>query len=84
MWDVRESYVSLLTDFEILSKEEIRRQRDELQGAVSKVNRQYPGTDDKSYAEAQNALKNEEEQTFNEGEIDELLPTGLRNKESNE
>ena len=83
LWDVRESYVSLLTDFEILDKEEIRRQRDKLQGAVSKVNRQYPGTDDKSYAEAQNALKNEEEQTFNEGEVDELLPTGLRNKGAN-
>lgn len=83
LWDVRESYVSLLTDFEILNKDEIRRQRDKLQSAVSKVNRQYPGTDDKSYNEAQNALKNNEEQTFNEGEVDELLPTKLRSEKLN-
>lgn len=80
LWDVRESYVSLLTDFEVMQEEEIRHQRTHLQNAVSKINKQYPGTDKKSYRGAQIALKKEEEQTFNEGEVDKLLPIELRNK----
>lgn len=79
LWDVRESYISLLVDFDILNEEEIRKQRDKLQEVVSKVNRRYPGTDRRSYADAQNALQNDEEQTFNEGEVEELLPAELRN-----
>lgn len=78
LWDVRETYISLLTDFDILNEDNIREQREKLQDAVSKINRKYPGTDGKSYAEAQNALQNEEEQTFREGEVDELLPDRLR------
>ena len=82
MWDVRETYISLITDFDILNEDNIREQRDKLQDAVSKINRKYPGTDDRSYAEAQNALQNEEEQTFREGEVDELLPARLRDSET--
>ena len=82
LWDVRETYISLLTDFDILNEDNIREQREKLQDAVSKINRKYPGTDGKSYAEAQNALQNEEEQTFREGEIDELLPDRLRDSET--
>ena len=82
MWDVREKYISLLTDFDILNEDNIREQRDKLQDMVSKINRKYPGTDGKSYAAAQNALQNQEEQTFREGEVDELLPDGLRDGET--
>lgn len=82
LWDVRETYISLITDFDILNEDNIREQRDKLQDAVSKINRKYPGTDGRSYAEAQNALKNEEEQTFREGEVDELLPARLRDSET--
>lgn len=77
LWDVRETYISLLTDFDTLNEDNIREQREKLQDAVSKINRKYPGTDGKSYAEAQNALQNEEEQTFRVGEVDELLPSRL-------
>lgn len=82
LWDVREKYISLLTDLDILDEDNIREQRDILQDTVSKINRKYPGTDGKSYAAAQNALQNEEEQTFQEGEVDELLPDGLRDSET--
>ncbi len=82
LWDVREKYISLLTDFDILNEDNIREQRDKLQDMVSKINRKYPGTDGKSYAAAQNALQNQEEQTFREGEVDELLPDGLRDGET--
>ncbi len=81
LWDVREEYVSLLTDFEIMEDEEIRCRRDELQRSVSKINKNYLGTDQKSYRAAQNALQTEEEQTFSEGEVDELLPVELRDKD---
>lgn len=78
LWDVREEYVSLLTDFEIIEDDEIRCRRDELQRRVSEINKKYPGTDQKSYREAQIALQKEEEQTFNEGEVDVLLPIEMR------
>ena len=80
LWDVRESYVSLITDFDVMKDDELRCCRDDLQRRVSEINKQYPGTDKRSYCEAQKALQKEEEQTFREGEVDELLPTELRKK----
>ena len=74
LWEIRESYVSLITDFEVLEDSEIRQKRDELCHKVSDINRKYPATDRQSYIEAQKALKENEEQTFNEGEVDALLP----------
>ena len=80
LWNIRETYLSLLTDFEILSDEQIREKRDVLQSRVDYVNRTYPGTDAKGYAVARKAIKTEEEQTFNPGEIDPMLPVELRDK----
>lgn len=80
LWDVREKYISLLTDFEVLPFEKITEVRDAMQEKMSQINKKYPCTDKKSYQEAQKALKSEEEQTFNKGEVDALLPEGLRYK----
>lgn len=77
LWDIRESYVSLLTDYEILENDDIRHQRDALRKKVSEVNNNYPATDSKSYRAAQKALKKDEEQTFREGEVDSILPNGI-------
>ncbi|PKD07888.1 SLATT domain-containing protein [Bifidobacterium longum] len=77
LWDIRESYVSLLTDYEILENDGIRHQRDVLCKKVSEVNNNYPATDSKSYRAAQKALKKDEEQTFKEGEVDSILPNGI-------
>ena len=77
LWDIRESYVSLLTDYEILENDDIRHQRDSLCKKVSEVNNNYPATDSKSYRAAQKALKKDEEQTFKEGEVDSILPNGI-------
>ena len=74
LWEIRESYVSLITDFEVLEDLEIRQKRDELCQKVADINRKYPATDRKSYKEAQNALNENEEQTFKDGEVDALLP----------
>lgn len=78
LWKIREEYVSLLTDFEILGAEEIMRKRDELQERTATVYSNSPRTDAKSYAAAQKALKCEEEQTFSEEEIDNMLPNSIR------
>ena len=64
LWKIREEYVSLLTDFELLEADEIMKKRDELQERTSNVYSNSPRTDAKSYAAAQKALKTEEEQTF--------------------
>lgn len=78
LWKIREEYVSLLTDFELLSADEIRKKRDELQKRTADVYSNSPRTDFKSYQAAQKALKVEEEQTFSEQEIDILLPNSIR------
>ena len=77
LWDIRESYVSLLVDFEVLEDNEIQKRRDILCEKVSEVNNNYPATDAKSYKAAQRALKEEEEQTFKDNEVDSILPNGI-------
>lgn len=64
LWKIREEYVSLLIDFEILDVAEIRSKRDELQDRTAEVYSNSPRTDVKSYQTVQKALKTEEEQTF--------------------
>ena len=78
LWKIREEYVSLLTDFEMLDSNDIRNKRDELQERTSEVYSNSPRTDAKSYTVAQKALKTEEEQTFSEAEIDIMLPNSIR------
>lgn len=82
LWDIRENYFSLITDFEDLSIDEIRIQRNRIQTQWSQVNKKYPGTDKKGYEEAKKSLQSEEEQTFNEGEADLFLPPVHSEKES--
>lgn len=78
LWKIREEYVSLLTDFELLEASEIMKRRDELQNRTAEVYAQSPRTDARSYKEAQKALKTDEEQTFSEKEIDVMLPNSIR------
>lgn len=78
LWIIREEYVSLLTDFDILDDVLVMAKRDELQNRVAEVYAQSPRTDAKSYSEAQKALKTEEEQTFSDDEIDVMLPNSIR------
>lgn len=73
LWLIRESYMTLITDFDVLTTEKIRAQRDYLTAQVHHVNKTYPGTSPKSYSEAQIALKQKEEQTFNAGEAEKIL-----------
>lgn len=78
LWSIREAYISLLTDFNELSDSEIRQERDELSKRTREVYDIAPQTDSKSYSEAQNALKNQEEQFFTREELNKMLPEHLR------
>lgn len=83
LWKVREEYVSLLTDFDLLEASEIMVRRDDLQNRTAEIYAQSPRTNAKSYKEAQKALKTEEEQTFLEKEIDVMLPNSIRRENRN-
>ena len=78
LWLVREKYVSLMTDFEVLENEEIIDARDSLQHETYEIYKNAPKTDSKSYKKAQKALKQEEEQFFTNEELNQMLPSHLR------
>ena len=78
LWKIRESYVSLLTDFDTLSVEEIRAKRDDLQAQTAAIYENAPQTSRTAYKQAQKALKVQEEQFFSAEELDGILPDNLR------
>lgn len=78
LWLLREQYLSLLTDFTTLTREEVVKKRDELQMRVAEVYNNAPLTDNKSYTMAQKALKENESQFFTQEELNKLLPVALR------
>jgi len=78
--DVREAYLSLLTDIRVgvISVEAIQLRRDELQHRLSEVYAGAPATNSRAYIEAQKALQVREDLTFSPKEIDAFLPLELR------
>ena len=52
--------------------------RDKLMSRTAKVYENAPQTDEKAYADAQDALKNKEEQFFTQEELNVMLPAHLR------
>lgn len=73
-WKIVQDYVSLITDFDSLETNDIIKERNHLIERTDFVNNIAPKTDSSSYKKAQRALQHEEEQTFNKGEVDSLLP----------
>jgi len=78
LWDVRESYISLLVDFMRLDLGEIVSRRDKLQKQLLEIYEQAPRTNLKGYGQAQKSLKHGEELTFTDEEIDIMLPQILK------
>ncbi|WP_257179772.1 MULTISPECIES: SLATT domain-containing protein [Bradyrhizobium] len=80
IWNIREAYLSLLADIRdaSISLAELRRRRDELQAQLHKIYRIAPHTDARAYGKAQDALKNKEDLTFTDAEIDAFLPAPLK------
>jgi hypothetical protein len=80
LWLVRERLQSLLVDIAMKEKplEALQQQRDDLITALHGIYSGAPSTTSKAYREAQKALKFREDMTFNDAEIDALLPQELR------
>ncbi|HOZ05458.1 MAG TPA: SLATT domain-containing protein [Arenimonas sp.] len=80
LWDIRESYLSLLTDLKrgSASDPEATGRRDELQRLLAKIYKGAPQTNNKAYVAAQKALKESEDYTFSAEEIDAFLPATLK------
>ncbi|RYY25866.1 MAG: SLATT domain-containing protein [Sphingomonadales bacterium] len=80
IWPVRESYLSLLTDLRSgsIDAAEAMRRRDALQERLAAIYKAAPQTNGKAYGDAQAALKDREDLTFSDAEIDAFLPASLR------
>ena len=80
LWNIRENYLSLLIDMKsgLIDIKEIRNKRDELQSALHNIYKGSPRTLGSAYKEASKALKQMEEMTFSDAEIDSYLPKELR------
>jgi conflict system pore-forming effector with SLATT domain len=80
IWNIREAYLSLLADIRdsSISLVELRQRRDDLQMQLHKIYRIAPHTNSKAYGKAQDALKNKEDLTFSDPEIDAFLPSPLK------
>lgn len=82
IWLIREKYLGLLTDLraEVLPLEDIRKNRDVLLEELYATYKGAPSTDYKAYQKAQEALKELEDMTFSDAEIDAFLPKELKRK----
>ena len=80
LWNIRESYLSLLTDIraDAIDTDTIRKERDKLQSELYNIYKGSPRTLGKAYNKASKALKSMEEMTFSDAEIDSFLPKELR------
>jgi hypothetical protein len=80
IWNMREAYMSLLADIRdgSIPLDALRKRRDELQAQLHRIYRIAPHTDGTAYGQAQDALKNQEELTFSDAEIDAFLPGPLK------
>lgn len=80
LWLIRERYLSLLTDMKsaFCDEEEARKKRDELLEELHYLYSGAPSTNFKAYKKAQEALKQLEDMTFSDSEIDAFLPDSLK------
>ncbi|EOW2079086.1 SLATT domain-containing protein [Vibrio mimicus] len=81
LWNIRESYFSLITDMHsgVVSDDVARQVRDSLQEKLNKLYKGSPSTNvGDAYQKASKALKNNEELTLSDEEIDMFLPKSLR------
>lgn len=78
--EVREKLLSLLVDIRIGNKEitQLQKIRDDLNEQLVNTYRGAPKTINKAYQIASKALKENEEFTFSDSEIDKFLPESLR------
>ena len=80
IWLIREKYLSLITDLAIGNKtlEALQKERNALIKELHSVYSGAPSTNFQAYREAQKALKQSEDMTFSDEEIDVFLPKELK------
>ena len=79
LWLIREKYVNLMTDILSghLKEDGIVKRRDDLLNELDVVYKSAPETSSRAYKMAQEALKFNEELTFSDKELNQLLPASL-------
>lgn len=80
LWLAREQYLSLLSDIKArtIKIEEAKQIRNTLQTKLAEIYSTAPRTNKRAYKAAQSGLKDNEELTFRDHEIDVFLPVELR------
>ncbi len=80
LWIIREKYLSLITDLRMGEKpiETLQKERDNLLEELHAVYSGAPSTTYQAYKKAQEALKQLEDMTFSDEEIDAFLPNELK------
>jgi hypothetical protein len=80
LWVIRERFLSLLVDIAMKEKplEALQEHRDKLIEELHTVYSGAPSTTYKAYKKAQVALKQSEDMTFTDAEIDAFLPNELK------
>lgn len=79
LWGIREALLSLLVDMnDGRAMDEVRLQRDQLNEQLEGIYKGAPRTNSVAYAQAQKALKTQEELFFSDSELDHMLPKQLR------
>jgi hypothetical protein len=83
LWLIRESYLSLLVDIAMKERplEALQEQRDRLVKELHTIYSGAPSTTFDAYRKAQHALKQLEDMTFSDAEIDMFLPKELKRSE---
>ena len=84
LWIIREKYLSLITDLKMATRpvETIQNARDKLLDELHAIYSGAPSTTYQAYRKAQKALRNLEDMTFSEEEIDAFLPNELKKNRS--
>jgi len=79
LWLIREKYVNLMADIinGHLKEDGIVKRRDDLLNELDVVYKSAPETSTEAYKLAQQALKIDEELTFSDKELNQLLPASL-------
>lgn len=80
LWIIREKYLSIITDLRMGEKpiETLQKERDDLLAELHSVYSGAPSTTYQAYKKAQEALKQLEDMTFSDEEIDAFLPKELK------
>jgi SMODS and SLOG-associating 2TM effector domain family 4 len=80
LWFIREKYLSLITDLRMGERpiEELQKERDKLLEDLHSAYSGAPSTNNPAYKKAHEALKQLEDLTFSDAEIDAFLPKVLK------